>query len=354
MIRFGVTLMVGLVGGLLAKKLRMPGHFMIGSMIAVAIVSIMTGEMAVYHHMKVLAQIISGAYIGQQISKRDLLNLPQLSKAIAGLMTLFTLNMFILGTIFITFFQMDMVTAYLSCLPGGIVDVSLMAIDMGAKPDIVATMQSVRLVGMLLILPLWISFIVNRLAPELRQKRAVALEPAKKVTDSLTSKNQLANDLLILLVSTIAGLVGNAIGIPVGALIFSLLASSVLKIKRATIQMTPNIRYFAQIMAGALIGTSFTHNSLLAMRHLLIPILLMLTSYLLINAFFGYLMFKRKVLDLQSALFASSPAGATDISLLAGELGGDMAKIAGIQISRTMYTVIVMPLLIKIVFYLFS
>lgn len=89
------------------------------------------------------------------------------------------------------------------------------------------------------------------------------------------------------------------------------------------------------------------------MKDLFIPILLMLASYMLINAFFGYLMYKRGLFDIQSALFASSPAGATDISLLAGELGGDMAKIAGIQISRTMYTVIIMPLLIKLIFYLF-
>ncbi|VEH33297.1 ammonia monooxygenase [Streptococcus equi subsp. equi] len=58
-------------------------------------------------------------------------------------------------------------------------------------------------------------------------------------------------------------------------------------------------------------------------------------------------MYKKGILDLQSALFASSPAGATDISLLAGELGGDMPKIAGIQISRTLYTVVIMPLLVK-------
>lgn len=83
------------------------------------------------------------------------------------------------------------------------------------------------------------------------------------------------------------------------------------------------------------------------MFHLIVPIMLLLASYLLINVFFGYMMYKRGILDLQSALFASSPAGATDISLLAGDLGGDMAKIAGIQISRTLYTVIIMPLLVK-------
>lgn len=353
MITFEITLLVGLIGGLVAKKLKVPGAYMIGSMIAVASVSIFTGQMAIAHQFKIFAQIISGAYIGQQVSKRDFMNLPHLAKAIAGLMTLFTLNMFVLGSVFMIFFKMDMMTAFLSCLPGGIVDVSLMAIDMGAKPDIVATMQSVRLIGILLILPAWVSFITNRFAPELRQGAATASKQVGKAGQVLTGKNRLKNDLLILLVATIAGLIGNALGVPVGALIFALLASSALKIKKETVQMTKSIRSFAQILAGALIGTSFSHESLLDMKDLFIPILLMLGSYMLINGFFGYLMYKRGLLDIQSALFASSPAGATDISLLAGELGGDMPKIAGIQISRTMYTVIIMPLLIKLIFHLF-
>lgn len=235
---FGLTLLVGLIGGLVAKKYKVPGAFMIGSMIAVAAISIMTGQMAISHQFKILAQIISGAYIGQQVSKRDFMNLPHLAKAIAGLMTLFTLNMLVLGSIFIFFFKMDMMTAFLSCLPGGIVDVSLMAIDMGAKPDIVATMQSVRLIGILLTLPAWVTFITNRLAPDLRQKTLTTSNQTKKAGQVLTGKNRLKNDFLILLVATITGLIGNALGVPVGALIFALLASSFLKIKKETVQMT--------------------------------------------------------------------------------------------------------------------
>ncbi|MFI3886528.1 AbrB family transcriptional regulator [Streptococcus parauberis] len=344
------TVTVGLLGGMIAKKLTIPAPFMIGSMLAVALLSVTTGQMGTVHSMKLFAQIISGAYIGQNVSKEDFLNLPKLGKAIAGLMTLFTLNMLVLGTILIVFFKMDAVTAFLSCLPGGIVDVSLMAIDMGAKADTVATMQTVRLVGILLILPNWVGFITNRFAPELRQIPRQQNESIKEVKElSLRKQNRLTNDMLILVISTIGGLIGEWSGLPVGALIISLLFSSALKIKRDTKQLHPYIRYIAQICAGSLIGCNFTHESFLQMIHLIIPIILLLSSYMIINGVFGYIMYKRGFLDIQSALFASSPAGATDISLLAGELGGDMPKIAGIQISRTLYTVIIMPLIIKLI-----
>ena len=359
-LQIGFTLLIGLLGGLTAKKLQVPAPFMIGSMVAVAVFSIITGEMKMEGSLKIFAQIVSGAYIGQQVSKKDFLNLPKLAASIASLMLLFTVNMIVIGFVFIAFFKMDAVTAFLSCLPGGIVDVSLMSIDMGAQSDIVATLQSARLVGILIILPMWVAFITKHFAPEdSKQEAALSsgiIEPHafkdKKSREKRSLKEEWTNNALILAIASIGGLIGLWLGIPVGALIFSLIFSSILKIIKNTEQLTKAIRYVAQVFAGSLIGINFTQKSLMELVHLIIPILLLLTSYLIINAFFGFIMYKRGILDLQSALFASSPAGATDISLLAGELGGDMPKIAGIQISRTLYTVIIMPMLVRLIVHL--
>ncbi|MGT2783950.1 AbrB family transcriptional regulator [Streptococcus merionis] len=343
-----LTFWVGFAGGWLAKKIKFPAPYMVGSMIAVGLVSALTSQMEMYRPIKIVAQIISGVYIGQQVTKKDLLNLPKLGSTIMALMALFTLNMLITGGLFIYVFKMDPVTAFLSCLPGGIMDVSLLSIDMGAQADVVATLQTARLVGILLILPNWVGFILRHFSPRTVNKTAekvqVEVTPVK-----LSQNDRLCNDMSILAVATVAGLIGMWSGLPVGALIFSLLASAILKMRQNTIQLQPKIRYLAQILAGSIIGTNFTCDSLSQMVRLIVPVLILLVSYLVINAFFGYVIYRRGVLDLQSALFASSPAGATDISLIAGELGGDMAKIAGIQISRTLYTVIVMPLLIKLI-----
>ncbi|MEQ9809969.1 AbrB family transcriptional regulator [Streptococcus jiangjianxini] len=345
-----ITLFIGLLGGFLGKMLRFPAPFMLGSMLSVAIFSILYGDIELSSSFKILAQIVSGAYIGQNITKSDLKRLPKLSPLIITLMFIFTLNMLIVGFSLMVIFKFDAATALLSCLPGGIMDVSLMSIDMGAEPDVVATLQTARFVGIMLILPAWVSYWTNRIGDKTGSlnRRAPEIGAIKKERE-IVKPRFWHNDGLILVVSTLGGLFGLWSGLPVGALIGSVLVSSALKMARNTKQLPRNYRFAAQVFAGSLIGTSFSHDSLLHMRTLIIPILLLLGSYLVINVFFGKWIAKTGLLDVQSALFASSPAGATDISLLAGDLGGDMPKIATIQICRTLYTVIIMPLIVKLI-----
>lgn len=346
-LRMAETFIVGLLGGIIAKKIKIPAPFMTGSMLAVALFSVLTEKTLMPSTFKIIAQIVSGAYIGQQVSKADLLNLPKIGKSILFLMLLFTFNMFAMGFVFHHFFQMDLVTALLSCMPGGIMDVSLISIDMGAESEIVATMQLSRLVGILLILPVWINFLLKHFGDE--QKETSSNTSPKKLEKTLPigTNRHLSNDLLILIVSGIGGAIGIYLGIPVGALIFSLIFSCLLKLTKNTAQLNSNIRYLAQILAGSIIGSTFTRHSMTQIHQLIVPATLLLLSYLFINVLFGVIIYKRGILDLKSALFASSPAGATDISLIAGELGGDMPKIAAIQISRTIYTIVVLPTLVQ-------
>lgn len=340
------TLIIGFLGGIIAKRLKMPAAFMTGSMLAVAACSIVSNAMFMPGSLKVIAQIVSGAYIGQQVSKQDLLNFPKLAKSIVLLMTLFTVNTFVMGFLFARFFSIDLITALLSCLPGGIMDVSLISIDMGAQAEIVATMQLARLVGMLLILPYWIAFILKRLG---KNEQPETDETTVSKPLPFGTNRELTNNLLILLVAGAGGLLGMYLQVPVGALIFSLIFSCGLKLLKNTAPLNNKIRQLAQILAGSIIGSTFTRDSLEQISQLILPACLLLGSYLLVNVLFGFIVYKRGILDLRSALFASSPAGATDISLIAGELGGDMPKIAGIQICRTLYTIIVLPILVRLV-----
>lgn len=352
-----LTMLVGTFGGFLAKKIKLPAPFMTGSMLAVAVFSVISGQMYAPTNTKLFAQIVSGAFIGQQVTKSDLKNFPSLIKPIALLMLFFTINTFVMGFVFSHFYGMDAVTALLSCLPGGIMDVSLISIDMGADSGVVAVMQLARLVGMLLILPYWTKFIINKFGSQAEKKNS-NIEEIKEEEEILDQESDqestddkssvFSNNVLVLIVSTIGGLIGKWIGIPVGALIFSLIFSLVLKVTKDTKPLSNWIRYIAQISAGSIIGCSFTRENMEQLSKLIIPVILLLISYLVVNVVFARIIYKRGILDLQSALFASSPAGATDISLIAGELGGDMPKIAGIQISRTLYIVIVLPYLVRI------
>lgn len=344
------TLFIALSGGLLFKKIKVPAAFMTGGMIAVATMSIISNQMIMPSSMKFIAQIISGAYIGQQSSKNTLLKLKQLLFPICLLMLLFTINCFALSTVFVAFFKMDWVTALLSCLPGGIMDVSLISIDMGANSETVATMQLARLVGMLIILPQWSKLIMGIFKNKYYLK-SINNQGSKKILiteDKLSFNKRLLNDFRILTISFLGGCIGYFIGIPVGALVLSLIFSFIFKQRFHSFTMSPYIRYGAQLLAASIIGSNFTINSVLQMKTLLFPIVLLFTGFLLVNILFTWITSRAKILDVQSALFASSPAGATDISLIAADLGGDLPSIASIQITRTLFAILILPQIIHL------
>ncbi|MHC5247741.1 AbrB family transcriptional regulator [Enterococcus sp. LJL90] len=343
-----LTFIVALISAKIAQRLKLPAPFMTGSMIGVALYSVFVHDLFMPSYFKTFAQIVSGAYIGQQISKRDLQTFPKMAKPILFLLLLFTINTFAMGFLFFKLFDFDLITSLLSCLPGGIMDVSLISIDMGAKSEIVATMQLIRLVGMLLILPYWIEFLIKKLNKNQDPPVEVA-EPKLEKTLNHGTNSALANNLLILVVAAIGGLIGVFLQIPVGALSLSLVFSIGIKLLKNTAPLSKHIRFFAQLIAGSIIGSTITRDSILNMGSLILPAIILLSSYLVINVIFGVTISRRKLLDFRSALFASSPAGATDISLIAGDLGGDMTKIALVQISRTLYTVIFLPQFIRIV-----
>lgn len=53
-------------------------------------------------------------------------------------------------------------------------------------------------------------------------------------------------------------------------------------------------------------------------------------------------------LDRKSAMFASAPGGATDMTLITADLGSDLTKIALIQVMRAAYVFAVIPPLIML------
>lgn len=53
--QIALTLLIGLLGGLLFKKLKIPAVFMIGSMVVVAIINVIFGNLYVPRNLKLFA-----------------------------------------------------------------------------------------------------------------------------------------------------------------------------------------------------------------------------------------------------------------------------------------------------------
>jgi uncharacterized protein len=112
----------------------------------------------------ILAQLILGMDLGYSVSMKKI-------KA-AGKYCFFyvALNIgviafsFLLGYLFTLFTPMDLVTAMLSFAPGGLVEMAITAQEAGGDPSVVGSLQMIRLLLIVLLLP----FVLQWLAPKLK------------------------------------------------------------------------------------------------------------------------------------------------------------------------------------------
>lgn len=350
MLNIIITLLFAYLGYYIAKKLNIPAPGMIGSMISVGFLSVVFQNAYFPSEIRVFTQIIAGSFIGIQIHKKDFMSFKQLYKPCLLLIFMLTINTFLVGVIIHEFCGVDIMTALLSCCAGGATDISLIAMDMGAKTSTVAMMQVLRLFIVILCFPAWIKFLVRN-EHEVIDKY---VEPKVSISNGfnlLLTKVLKTNNIRLcftLLVALIFGLMGSASGIPSGALVFAMLSTAFLNCTTRHAYMPLTIKTGAQIFAGALVGCTLTRETIINFQKLVLPVFLLITSYLLVNLIFSLICKKKKYLDMKSALFASCPAGVSDMALIAGDLGGDMAKTALIQVVRLVFVIACMPTLSQI------
>lgn len=93
-------------------------------------------------------------------------------------------------------------------------------------------MQLIRLVEMLLILLYWIQLILDHFIKQSKNAEESTEKETLKKQLPFGVMNQTKNNLLVLLISSIGGILDVLSEIPVGALIFSLIFSIVLKLTK--------------------------------------------------------------------------------------------------------------------------
>lgn len=353
------TFCAGILGYLVAKKIKFPVPAMLGSMLAVGVYNIFTDSAEFPTQMKIISQMVTGTFIGGQISPKDIKGIPRLAKPIVLLLLLLTINTFILGLFFTHFFDFDLVTALLASVSGGLTDMSLISIDMGGNPSSVAVMQLARMLFVMLFFPSWIAFLTKSTEPNIeriaheQEEIADKLSLKEKIYIMCFKENALFYAVITLVVSALVGSLGFIFSFPASILVFSMIGSATLHCINERFRIIPPFRIVAQLFAGTLIGCNISMATVIDMKNMIIPIIILCSSYVAINYIFSKIISRCQYLDMKTALFSSSPAGASDMALIAADLGADLTKIAVIQVVRLVYAIAVMPALIGIFVRLF-
>ena len=353
MIQLVITLAVAFAGGLTAIRFKIPAGGMMGAMVMVALLNIFTGIAYFPQDARVVTQIAAGALIGSGITYGDFIGMRRiigpLVILVPGLIVMSVLMAFMLNRTT----ELDIVTALFACAPGGMVDMSLISYDMGADTSKVAILQLIRIVSVISIFPIVLKLLCHRYNGN-KEAAAVScaelddgLKTREEAPDNTAApKNKTAGLMYTVVVSTAGGTLGYFLGIPAGAMTFSMLATALLNVITGKGYMPKKLRRVTQACAGALIGGRMTMESVIGLKSILLPALLLIAGFMLLNLLLGFIISRLCKLDIATSL-SSAPGGMSDMALISQDMGADAPKVAVLQLTRLVSIIAFFPIIIK-------
>jgi membrane AbrB-like protein len=351
---FCLTLAVATAGGFLAKQLKIPAGMLLGAIIAVAITNVFTGQMYFSHSWRFFTRVLVGMYMGAFIDIKDLMNLPHLRKeAVIMLAGLLAANIAV-GFLISKITNLSLITALLANAPGGIQELSLLAVDMGGDPALVTPLQLFRQIISVSLLPVFIEWFAKKTAKKQGDigNETIAAEDMAPVTstqeDAKVGRKRKALDLgLMAVASVVFGALFQVLNIPSGAMLGALLGILLLKIFKHTQKLPRSMRFLAQMLSGAYIGSMIGPDQVLDLKEIFLPIFVMLICTLLVNILLSLAIYKLGKIDLRSAMYSCAPGGLSEISMLIVGTGANVTTVTSMHLLRRIAVVSIFPLVFK-------
>lgn len=342
MYNFIITLIIGILVGYIFLKLKVPGGMMIGSIVGVSAFNIISNMAYVPMEGRIIAQIIAGAYIGVGLDKSDLMRLKNIFKPLmVVLLGLLILNI-VVGLIIYYISPLDLVTSFMCAIPGGISDIPLISVEMGADSTKVAAMQFIRLIFGVGVFPTMISKISKL---RVFDDSEIESEEYERNVEKTYDKKNL---LLTLVIATVFGIIGRVSGIPSGTLVFSMISVIVFNLLTGKGTLPVYFKRFAQVLSGIYIGSSVVYGDLIEIKFLIWPAVVLILGYAMTSLLLGTFIHKKLNMPIKDAMLACTPAGATDMALIASDIGVKSADVIVIQIIRMVVVISIFPQIIRL------
>ena len=342
-----LTLIIAILGGYLASKKKVPAAYMLGALFLVALFNICSNKAFLPNYFKFITQIATGTFIGSKFRSEDI---KMLKKVIIPGMTMVLLMItfsFILSYLMSTFLGIDNLTSFFATAPGGIMDISLIAYDFKANTSQVALLQLIRLISVISFVPFF-----TKKCYERSNKKNISFEQEIKneIKEEKVENKSEKSFLFTVIVGIIGGIIGYFSHLPAGTMSCSMALVAYFNVKTHKAYMPLTLRKIIQSFGGALIGAKVTLSDVIALKNLILPIILIIIGFCLMNILVGFFLYKTTKFSLSTALLSASPGGMSDISLMAEDLGANGPQVASMQFLRAIFIVGVYPIIIKILF----
>ncbi|MCI9577455.1 MAG: AbrB family transcriptional regulator [Oscillibacter sp.] len=335
MVQTALTLALCTAAGLLFYRKRIPAGMLIGAVAASAVLTAGFQMGTVPSGFKHIAQVVAGVFIGCSAGRDDFRQLKTFGRPVLMITaSLLLVNVAVGGLLFLSGYS-DLLTCLVCAVPGGISDVTLIAVDFGTDASKVLLVHFCRLVVGVAVFPT----VVQRITPPMPE--GTGESAARK--GGKPDRRGTARLLLALAVSSAGAWLGNRLDIPAASILVPLFITFALNLSGFSIPFPSWLRQAAQVVSGAYIGGLLDPgrfgNPITVLSAVVITI-----AVLLANAYlFSRWMERRFQVPLREGMLMLTPAGAGDMALISADIGVSSPRLILVQIYRLLIATAVFP-----------
>lgn len=335
MLQTVLTLALCAAAGFLLYRRHVPAGMLIGAVAASAVLTAGLGLGGVPPVSKHIAQVVAGVYIGCSASRDDFRQLRTFYKPVAMITcSLLLVNVVIGGLLFAAGYS-DLLTCLICAVPGGISDVTLIAVDFGTDASKVLLIHFCRLVVGVAVFPT----VVQRITPPMPEGAGGG---AARKGGNLDRRGAVRL-LLALAIASAGAWLGNRLGVPAASILFPLFLTFGLNLSGFSIPFPSWLRQAAQVVSGAYIG-GLLDPARFGSPAAVCSAVVITIAVLLANAFFfGKWMERRFRVPLREGMLMLTPAGAGDMALISADIGVSSPRLILVQIYRLLIATAIFP-----------
>lgn len=339
---FFLTFGVGTVGFLLFRLCRVPNPAMLGSMFATGALNVLgyypdfpTG------FISFAANVLIGIMIGRQIDRSVFARIVQLARPVLfQLAGIFTISLACGYTLYhMGGGKVTLATALIGGAAGGITEMIIFGMSVQADVAVIAFVQLFRVVTFLSLIP-YIAIICTKLG-----KKGQSKEQVEK-GDTLPWFAR-RNYLLLILFALGGAFLGMWLKIPSGGLLGAMVASGALALLvNRRYRFNVRLRYGAQIALGLVLGQRMTPQMVTQLGELFLPAVVVTVVMLIGCTLLALLLRFNTGWDLITCLLCSAPAGLSQVTVYADEIGVDSFVASVFHTVRIIGIVSIYPFII--------
>lgn len=234
--------------------------------------------------------------------------------------------------------EMDKITAFFCCIPGGASEIIGISGQYGADDRLVAAFHTVRITFFTISIPL----IVSLLHPIME----------KPISEQITTSINGWTILFFIIVMVATLLLDRTFNIPGGTLIFSILIGFLITEFVIDVEQVPRLfTGIGQAMIGALVGIRFDKVVLKRLWKVGSVTIMIISLFFILTLCTAFIFKVLTDIPYATSLISTVPAGAAEMSVTAVALEVNPTIVASLHIIRVISLFLTLPFLLKIFMY---